>query len=121
MSQQGCWEKEKMHASQPQADSDALTKNLQALSHEEEKAAHQAEATEIQKAKLVEAAKTKAQTILEKAREKAEEEREAILAAEQEKVDQEVKKILANAEKQAAAIRKKDKDISEKLLPIVFS
>lgn len=110
-----------MHTSQPQADSDALTKNLQALSHEEEKAAHQAEATQMQNAKLVEDARAKAQMILEKAREKAEKEREAILAAEQEIVDAEVAKILKNAEKQAAAIRKKDKDISDQLLPIVFS
>ncbi len=110
-----------MNASQPHADSDALTRNLKALSDEEHKAEALAQNTQKTKAKLVEAAKAKAQTILEKAREKAGKQREAILAAEQQKVDQEVVKILANAETKAVAIRKKQRDLSDKLLPIVFS
>lgn len=105
---------------QPSDDSEELTKNLKALSDEEKNLEKQAEETQMEKEKIVADAKKKAQGLLDKAREQAESQREKILAAQQEKVDEKVDAILRIAEKDAAALQKKNLDMSSRLLPLLL-
>ncbi|GEM_PF-3346998 len=101
-------------------DSGDLTRNLQALNDEEKRLALDVERLVQEKQALIDAARKTAQGILEKAREKAEGEREKILAAVQADVDAERQALLKQADKEAAALKKKKLNLTSKLLPLVF-
>ncbi len=101
-------------------DAGVLTRNLQALNDEEKRLLLESEQLEGQKQAVVDAARQKAALVLEKARQKAESEREKILASVQADVDAQREALLKTADKEASALKKKKLNLTSKLLPLVF-